>query len=57
VEKRTVQVPVSLLADPDQTASTKVVWMAMRLSPLRVRRSWRSKRVCLAPPSWSDWTR
>jgi hypothetical protein len=33
VDKRVVQVPVSLLLDPDQTASTKVIWMAMRLSP------------------------
>lgn len=28
-----IQVPVSLLLDPDQTASAKVVWMALRLQP------------------------
>lgn len=28
-----MQVPVSLLLDPDQTASAKVVWMALRLYP------------------------
>src|SRR2546428_13350012 len=28
-----VQVPVSLLLDPDQTPTTKVLWIAMRLSP------------------------
>lgn len=33
MEKRVVQVPVSLLLDPGYTAAAKVVWMAMRLHP------------------------
>jgi hypothetical protein len=33
LDNRVVQVPVSLLLDPDQMASTKVIWMARRLHP------------------------
>jgi hypothetical protein len=33
VSNQVVQVPVSLLLDPDQNHSTKVIWMALRLNP------------------------
>jgi len=33
VDNRVIQVPASLLLDPDQTAPVKVIWMALRLHP------------------------
>jgi len=33
LDNRGVQVPVSLLLDPDQTATTKVIWMTQRRHP------------------------
>jgi hypothetical protein len=33
MDTRVVQVPASLLLDPDRKASTKVLWMALRLHP------------------------
>ncbi len=33
MENRILHVPISLLLDPDQNASTKLIWMALRLRP------------------------